>query len=282
MRKTALLFAGMFVAGTLTVSLSAQQAKPVATTQKPTDVNTLLFEMANTMGMLRAIQQEDSIITLELWAKGTVTTGGQKSDIPEYRMSVNYAVPGMRVDYQRQMGTGKPQRIIEVVSGGAAWNETDRGIGATPARDQAKQRAVMLWTTPMGVYKAAKMAGARATMKAAGPNTWTLTFPLPAPAEDVTATATVRQDASLLARPNPAALKILTGTYISQVETTGAVVSQSTYSEYGDWNYEDYLADIFQPRRMTRRAGDTTFDLTTVNTNTYNPYVIMPVPANVK
>jgi len=33
---------------------------------------------------------------------------------------------------------------------------------------------------------------------------------------------------------------------------------------------------------MTRRIGDTTFDLTTVNTNTYNPYVIMPVPANVK
>ena len=282
MRKTAFLLSGLFVAGTLTVSLSAQQAKPVATTQKPTDINTLLFEMANTMGMLRAIQQEDSIITLELWAKGTMTTGGQKYDVPEYRMSVNYAVPGMRVDYQRQMGTGKPQRTIEVVSGGVAWNETDRGIGATPARDRAKERAVMLWTTPMGVYKAAKMAGARATMKAAGPNTWTLTFPLPAPAEDVTATATVRQDASLLARPNPAALKILTGTYVAQVDTTGAVVSQSTYAEYGDWNYEDYLADIFQPRRLTRRLGDTTFDLTTVNTNTYNPYVIMPVPANVK
>jgi hypothetical protein len=134
----------------------------------------------------------------------------------------------------------------------------------------------------MGVVKAARMAGARATMKAAGANAWTLTFPLPAPAEDVTATATVRQDAGLLGRPNPAALKILTGTYVAQVETTGAVVSQSTYSEYGDWNYEDYIADIFQPRRMIRRVGDTTFDLTTVNTNTYNPYVIMPVPANVK
>jgi hypothetical protein len=284
MRTTALLLAGLLVAGTLTVSLSAQQAKPgpIATTQKPTDVNTLLFEMANTMGMLRAIQQEDSIITLEHWAKGTVTTGGQKADVPEYRMSVNYAVPGMRVDYQRQMGTGKPQRVIEVVAGGTAWNETDRGMGATPARDRAKERAVMLWTTPMGVYKAAKMAGARATMKAAGANTWTLTFPLPAPAEDVTATATVRQDASVLARPNDAALKILTGTYITQVDTTGAIVSQSTYSEYGDWNWEDYKADIFLPRRLTRRVGDTTFDLTTVNTNTYNPYVIMPVPANVK
>ena len=282
MRKSALLISSVLVVAVLAASLTAQQAKPVATTQKPTDVATLLFEMANTMGMLRAIQQEDSIITLEHWAKGTVTVGTQKYDVPEYRMSVNYAVPGVRVDYQRQMGTGKPQRVIEVVAGGAAWNETDRGMGATAARDQAKQRAVLLWTTPMGVVKAAKMAGTRATMKAAGANAWTLTFPLPAPAEDVTAVATVRQDASLLGRANPAALKILTGTYIAQVETTGAVVSQSTYSEYGDWNYEDYLADIFQPRRITRRIGDTTFDLTTVNTNTYNPYVIMPVPANVK
>jgi hypothetical protein len=282
MRKTALVVVGAILAGALTTGISAQQAKPVATTQKITDLNTLLFELANTMGMLRAIQQEDSIITLEHWAKGTVTVGGQKYEVPEYRMSVNYAVPGIRIDYQRQMGTGKPQRTIEVVSGGVAWNETNRGMGATPARDQAKVRATLLWTTPMGVVKAARAAGTRASMKPAGANTWTLTFPLPAPAEDVTATATVRQDASLLGRPNEAALKVLTGTYITQVDTTGAVVSQSTYAEYGDWNYDDYKADIFLPRRVTRRVGDMTFDLTTVNTNTYNQYVIMPVPANVK
>jgi hypothetical protein len=109
-----------------------------------------------------------------------------------------------------------------------------------------------------------------------------LTFPLPAPADDVTVTATVRRDASLLARPNEQALKTLTGTYLVRVETSGAVVSDTTYAEYGDWNWDDYKADIMLPRRMTRRQGDMALELMTVNTNTYNPYVVMPVPENVR
>jgi hypothetical protein len=36
------------------------------------------------------------------------------------------------------------------------------------------------------------------------------------------------------------------------------------------------------PRRVTRKQGDTTWDLMMVNTNTYNPYVVMPVPDTVK
>ena len=39
------------------------------------DVKTLVFELANSMGMLRGLQQEDSILTLEHWAKGTLTVG---------------------------------------------------------------------------------------------------------------------------------------------------------------------------------------------------------------
>ncbi len=117
-------------------------------------------------------------------------------------------------------------------------------------------------------------------MKAAGTTT-VLSFPLPAPADDVTVNATVRRDAGLVV-PDEAALKTLVGTYIVRVETSGAVVTDTTYAEYGDWNWEDYQADIMLPRRMTRKHGDTTLELMTVNTNTYNPYVIMPVPENVK
>ena len=46
------------------------------------------------MGMLRGLQQEDSIITLEHWAKGTLTVGQQRFDVPEYRLSVNYSGAG--------------------------------------------------------------------------------------------------------------------------------------------------------------------------------------------
>ena len=47
----------------------------------------------------------------------------------------------------------------------------------------------------------------------------------------------------------------------SRVETTGAVVTDTTYAEYGDWNWDDYQADIMLPRRMTRKQGDTTLEL---------------------
>lgn len=278
MRILALVTAGVMTVGALTATPVAQQR---AAAEDPADVKALLFELANTIGMLRSLQQEDSIITLEHWAKGTMTVGQQKYEVPEYRLSINYAVPGARLDYVRQAPGGQAQRIIGVVSGNAAWNETQRGRGATPAPDRVKERLVHLWTTPMGVVKAAGMAGAKATMKSAGADTM-LSFPLPAPAEDVIVTATVRRDASLLARPNPEPLEELVGTYIIRVQTSGGVASDTTYAEYGDWNWDDYKADIFLPRRIVRKQGDTTLELMTVNTNTYNPYVVMPVPDNVK
>jgi hypothetical protein len=244
------------------------------------DVKTLVFELANSMGMLRGLQQEDSILTLEHWAKGTLTVSQQRFEVPEYRLSINYAVPGMRVDFRRQANGAQPQRQIDVVSGTAAWNETERGRNATAARDRLKERLVYLWTTPMGVVKAARAAGARASVTAAGGMT-VLSFPLPAPADDVTVNAAIRKDAGLVV-PDEAALKSLVGTYIIRVATTGAVVTETTYSEYGDWNWDDYQADIMLPRRMVRKQGDTTLELQTTNTNTYNPYVVMPVPDNVR
>jgi hypothetical protein len=276
MRKSALLLTGL--AALPPLAFAQGGVKPA---DNPPDVKALVFTLADTMGMLRGLQQEDSILTLEQWAKGTMTVGGQKYELAEHRTSINYAVPGMRIDYRRQAAGGQAQRQIEVVSGAAAWNEADRGRGATPARERMRERLVYLWTTPMGVVKAARAAGAKATIKAAGDVTM-LSFPLPAPVDDVLARVTVRKDASLLARPNPAALATLVGSYITRVETTGGVVTEATYAEYGDWNWDDYKADIMQPRRITRKQGDTALELMTVNTNTYNPYVIMPVPDNVK
>ena len=278
MRATALFVLSVITTGALSISTAAQQR--AAGQSNPTDIKGVLFQLADSIGMLRGMQQEDSILTLEHWLKGTMTVGQQRFDVPEYRLSINYSIPGMRADFRRQAAGGQAQRQIEVVSGTAAWNEADRGKGATPARDRVKERLVYLWTTPMGVVKAARAAGAKATIKMNGDTTM-ISFPLPAPAEDVTVNVTARRDASLVI-PDEAALKTLVGTYITRVETTGAVVTDTTYAEYGDWNWADYQADIMLPRRVTRKHGDTTLELMTVNTNTYNPYVIMPVPENVK
>jgi hypothetical protein len=57
----------------------------------------------------------------------------------------------------------------------------------------------------------------------------------------------------------------------------------NTYSNYGDLNESDYKADIFVPANMVATIdGQTVLDLTIDKTNTYNPYVIMPVPPAVQ
>ena len=66
MRIIALVVAGAATVGALVVPTAAQQ-KP-APAANPTDVKGIIFELANSMGMLRGLQQEDSILTLEHWA----------------------------------------------------------------------------------------------------------------------------------------------------------------------------------------------------------------------
>jgi hypothetical protein len=57
----------------------------------------------------------------------------------------------------------------------------------------------------------------------------------------------------------------------------------TTYSNYGDLNESDYKADIFFPARILQTVdGQTVLDLSVEKTNTYNPYVIMPVPESIQ
>ena len=91
----------------------AAQSSPGVPRPAPGDVKAMLFEIGNSMGMLRSPDRtrrvEDSIVTLEMWAKGTMTVNGQMSDVPEYRASVNYVYPGLREDVTRVAG---PERRV--------------------------------------------------------------------------------------------------------------------------------------------------------------------------
>jgi hypothetical protein len=263
----------------------AAQSSPGVPRPAPGDVKGMLFEIGNSMGMLRSPNRtsrvEDSIVTLELWAKGTMTVNGQASDIPEYRASLNYVMPGLREDLTRTTPTGK-SRQVQVVGQTFAWNETTPGMNPTPAPPQAvRERLVQLWTTPMGIYKAAAAAGEKAKVAPEGGMN-VLTFPLPAPVSDVTVRATLSTDPKHLIVWHDLALPGLVGTYIVRAQTLG-VVTDTTYAEYGDWNWNDYKSDVMLPRRIVqRRADGTVLDLTVTNTNTYNPYVVMPVPPAIR
>jgi len=46
---------------------------------------------------------------------------------------------------------------------------------------------------------------------------------------------------------------------------------------------DEAKADVFLPRHIVqKRGGSTILDLTIKNSNTNNPYVVMPVPPNVR
>jgi hypothetical protein len=71
---------------------------------------------------------------------------------------------------------------------------------------------------------------------------------------------------------------------IEQVESRmNGATTVTTYEDYGDWNGADYLSDVMFPKHIVqKRGGMTITDLTITKTNTYNPYVIMPIPESIK
>ena len=239
------------------VSFIAAQAPKVPT------VKEVLYSAADSIGQLRTAAEVDRIATMTYTATGTLTVGNQPCKLKEYKASVNWLHKGMRVDYTCD---GQPRRV-EVVNHDVAWNETTPGVGASPApAGAAVERQLMLWMLPAGVVKAATAAGAKATV-AVESGKPVLSFPV----VDVPG-ATIR------AFYNPESY------LLDRVETRlGNVITETTYTEHGDWNGEDYLSDVQFPKRIVQKRGTTTVaDLTIEKTNTYNPYVVMPVPSTVK
>lgn len=222
------------------------------------DAKKVIETMQDNLGMLRGMQRNDSVNRIEYWGEnGTKTVGGRAVKLAKWRVSLNFTMNGMRFDYTPEGG----QRTIEVVSDKYAWNEETPGGKATPMPAALQERQVQLVLTPIGMAKAAKAAGDAAKVSTANGVT-TLTFP----ANGATITATLNK-------------------YMEPVKAEaryGTTVLNVTYDEYGDWN-DDAKADVYLPKHIVQtQNGMTVLDLTVTHTNTYNPYVIMPIPANVK
>jgi hypothetical protein len=251
----------------LSVLRLAAQGQPTAPIEPASkDPKSVVFLAANALGMLRGLQQEDSITTLEFWGAGTVHDGRRTVQASSYRASIRFRlVPGMRVDFTARAANEPPQRQIHVVAGRFAWNETEPGVNATTVTPQAaRDRQLLLASLPQSVVKQAAGAGGELAVSYEGLNT-VLTFPLPA-----------LSGTTLSATLNGRSL-------IERVVTRGELVSETTFADYADWNERGYKADILFPRRIVHtRGGVNVLDLTVTKTNTYNPYVIMPVPENIE
>src|SRR6267142_2398046 len=60
----------------------------------------VLYDMADSIGMLRNANEVDRIGSMNYWATGAIASGGQTCKVVDYKASVNWILKGMRVDYK--------------------------------------------------------------------------------------------------------------------------------------------------------------------------------------
>jgi hypothetical protein len=261
------------------------------------DVAKTLQSAAEAVGLARwsgvggqRLPEVDVINTMEIWGSGT-TYGPNPSNKPgeagpafktEYHAAVGYNPPAMRVEMTRTgsaasaAGSNAPQHLIEVVRDKYAWNESEIGAGlvpgkgtATPAMSSASIRLLQLWTLPYGVIKAAIAAGDKTTVSTDN-GAKVITFPLSGQLAGVTVKATL--DAQDL---------------VAKVETRtenpalSDLVTETQYSDYAD--HGEIATDVKSPGHIVRKqAGHPVLDLQIKMLDANNPYLVFPVPENVK
>lgn len=236
------------------------------------DLKAVLFNWTWYMGMLRGAQEIEAVATLEHQATGVMQVDGQPCKLSKYRVSTNYQTVGQRTQYTCARPNGQQYSNIEVVSGQFAWNEDIVGAEIVPGKGKAvpmpgalAERLIRLWASPQGAPKAA-IAGADKTTVAWENNKPVVTYPIPGVAGAI-------------------AKATLSDKYQAErVEVThNGAVTEFTYAKYADWNNELNKIEAFYAGTLVeKRSGATVRDLTTVDTETGNVYVVVPVPASVR
>lgn len=142
---------------------------------------------------------------------------------------------------------------------------------ATPATGAVNDRLLQIWSTPQGLVKAARKAGA-ATKVSVENGVQVITFPLPV--------------AGMTAKVTLNAKKLIDKVEIrSDNPALGDRVTEITYSEYADYNQEQKTgkSDVLFPGHIVQKQGGVpVLDLRITETDSNNPYAVMPVPASVE
>ncbi len=263
------------------------------------DLKAVLFHWTWHMGMLRGVSEPEIVATLEYQGKGTMQVNGQPCTLTKYRVSTNYQTPGQRTQIECTQSNGQKYSTIETVSGEYAWNEDIPGAEIIPGKGKAtpmpaalQERLIRIWASPQGAPKAAIAAAAglplsetfaqnpamlldRPRPTGAGAATtlsWemgqpVLTFPVPGVAGAI-ATATLDAKGFLAERV---------------VVKHGSNTTEFVYGKYDDWNNPlNKIEALYAGTIVERRNGAVVRDLTTVQTETGQLYVVMPVPASVR
>ena len=218
----------------------------------------------------------DVVNTMEFQGSGTSYSSGQAFKT-ECHVALGYNPAAMRVEMTRTgPGGGGPQHIIQTVRENYAWNESELGGGlvsgkgtATPAMATLKDRLLQLWTLPHGVVKAALAAGEKTTASTENGAT-VITFPLSGQLAGITVKATLDSQnfvTKVETRPDNPALSNL--------------ATETEYSGYAD--HGEILTDIKSPGHIVQKQGGRPMlDIQVNMWEANNPYLVFPVPPNVK
>ena len=215
----------------------------------------------------------DAVTTMHISASGTMYSNGQPSNV-DYDAMIGFILQAMRV--QIKPAGAKGPLTIQNVREDVAWNDSELGAGlipgkgtATPAMAAAKARLLQMYILPYGVVKAAIAAGEKTTISTTQGST-VITFPLSGALAGVTVTATLDAKnliTKVVTKPDNAAATDL--------------VYEAEYSDYAD--HGEIATDIQSPGRIVQRAaGKPLLDVKIKTVDANNPYLVFPVPANVK
>ena len=240
---------------------------------------------ADALGMLRwsdigagpaRLPAIDVVNTMEIQGSGTSYSSNQPFKT-EYHAALGYNPAAMRVEMTRTAATGgAAQHTIQTVREDYAWNESEIGAGlvagkgtATAAMAAVKDRLLQLWILPYGVVKAALAAGDKTKVSIEGGAT-VLSFPLTGQLAGITVRATL--DSNYL---------------VTKVETKpdnsalASLAFETEYSGYAD--HGEVQTDIKSPGHVVQKqAGRPLLDLQIKTWEGNNPYLVFPVPGNVK
>ncbi len=260
----------------------AQSDKAIAS--NTSDVAKTLKAAADALGMPRwsglggsQLPELDTINRIEFQGSGTTYGPGQGPALKtEYHVALSYNPPAMRVEMTRTNPSGgTPQHTIQTVRENYAWNESELGAGlepgkgtATPALVAVKERLLQLWILPYGVVKGALAAGGK-TKVSRDNGVTVVSFPLSGQLTGVTVEATL--DAKNLVT------KVATRT---DNPALGNMVTETEYSDYADRG--EIPTDVKIPGRIIQKQGGHTVLDIQIKSVDISPYLVFPVPPNVK
>jgi len=268
----------------LTVAIAAALSMPPVQAQGATDRAKVLRTAADALGMARfsdiggantRLPAIDIINTMELQGSGTSDMGGRQVKT-DFHIAIGYNPVAARVELTRTPDGGAAQHAIETVRETYAWNESEIGAGlvpgkgvATPAMTVVRERLLHIWMLPYGVVKAAYAAGDKTVVSTEAGAT-TISAPLTGPLAGITVKATLDANSLMTkveARADNPALANLNW--------------EADYSNYAD--HAEVLSDVKTPGHVVlKQGGRTVVDLTVKTWETNNPYLVFPVPPNVK